>query len=128
MDPVGLTFENYDPLGRWRDDENGLAIDSTGALKFTWDADGDVANAVDIAHKLADSEQVRECYVTQWFRYTHGRDVAYDDECHVWDLMQAFGAADWNIEGLLVALTQTEAFRYRKAIVPGSGQESGNGQ
>jgi len=127
MDPVGLTFENYDPLGRWRDDENGLPIDATGELKLTWDADGPVDNAIDIAQRLAGSEEVRQCYVTQWFRYTHGRDVAYDDECHVWDLMQAFDAADWNIRAMLVALTQTEAFRYRRVIVPGSGDVPGAG-
>ncbi|MCC6623076.1 MAG: DUF1592 domain-containing protein [Deltaproteobacteria bacterium] len=128
MDPVGLAFENYDSLGRWRDEENGLPIDTTGELRFTWDVDGDVDNALDIAHRLAGSEEVRQCYVTQWFRYTHGRDVAYDDECHVWDLMRAFEAADWDIQEMLVALTQTEAFRYRRVIVPGSGDVPGAGE
>ncbi|MFO0750489.1 MAG: DUF1592 domain-containing protein [Myxococcota bacterium] len=137
MDPVGLTFENFDPIGRWRDDENGLPIDATGELRLTRDANGPVDNALGIARRLAGSDEVRQCYVTQWFRYTHGRDVAFDDECNIYDLMQAFAASSWNIEELLVALTQTEAFRYRKAIVPApddpadtatDGQESGNGQ
>lgn len=120
MDPVGLPFENYDPLGRWRTHEGDLPIDSTGELKFTWDANGPVENGVELIRRLAGSEEVRQCYATQWFRYAHGRDVAFDDECHMFDLMQAFGGADWNIRELLVALTQTEAFRYRNVIVPGS--------
>lgn len=120
MDPVGLTFEHYDAIGRWRDAESPtLPIDATGEILFTWDANGPVDDAVDAAHRLATSEEVRQCYVTQWFRYTHGRDAGYDDECNVFDLMRAFERSDWNVQALLLALTQTEAFRYRQAITPG---------
>ncbi len=123
MDPVGLTFEHYDPIGRWRDAESPtLPIDSSGEILFTWDADGPVADAVEVAHRLARSEEVRQCYVTQWFRYTHGRDAGFSDECNVFDLMRAFEDADWNIKALLVALTQTDAFRYRQIVVPGAGE------
>ena len=31
MDPVGLAFENYDPVGLWRDTENGVTIDDATA-------------------------------------------------------------------------------------------------
>jgi hypothetical protein len=120
MDPIGLPFENYDPLGRWRDKEGELDIDSSGEIKFTWDVNGPVANGIEVVQRLAMSEEVRQCYATQWFRYAHGRDIAFDDACHLWDLMQAFEKSDWNIKELLVALTQTEAFRYRAVVVPGS--------
>jgi len=121
MDPIGLTFEHYDPIGRWRDNESDtLPIDSSGELLFTWDVDGPVTDAVDAAQRLAGSEEVRQCYVTQWFRYTHGRDAGYADECNVFDLMKAFKDANWNIKELIVALTHTEAFRYRVQIVPGA--------
>ncbi len=123
MDPLGLTFEHYDPIGRWRDEESPiLPIDASGEILFTWDVDGPVANAVEMAKRLATSEEVQQCYATQWFRYTHGRDASFADECNVYDLMQAFEASGWNIKALIVALTQTEAFRYRKVIVPG-GEE-----
>lgn len=121
MDPVGLTFEHYDPIGRWRDQESDtLPIDSSGEILFTWDANGPVADALEVADRLATSEEVRQCYVTQWFRYTHGRDAGFSDECNVYDLMRAFEDAGWNIQALIVALTQTEAFRYRKVVVPGA--------
>lgn len=121
MDPVGLTFEHYDALGRWRETEGGLAIDPSGELLFTWDVNGPVADAIEIIAKLASSEEVRHCYALQWFRYTHGRDAAYADECTMYDLMEDFGAGDWNIQDLLVALTQTDAFRYRPLPIPGGG-------
>jgi hypothetical protein len=122
MDPIGLTFEHYDPLGRWRDRESEtLAIDPSGEILFTWDANGPVKDAIEVAHRLAASEEVRHCYATQWFRYTHGRDAAFADECTMFDLMEAFAKADWDIKALLVALTQTDAFRYRLRPVPGGG-------
>lgn len=33
MDPVGLGFEHYDGLGKWRDEENGLPIDDSGKVE-----------------------------------------------------------------------------------------------
>ena len=120
MDPIGLPFENYDPLGRWRTHEGELPIDASGELKFTRDANGPVESGIALVHRLARSEEVRACYATQWFRYAHGRDVSFDDACHLHDLMGAFEKSGWNIKALLVALTQTEAFRYRRVVVPGS--------
>ena len=32
MDPVGFALENYDAIGRWRDLEEGLAVDASGGL------------------------------------------------------------------------------------------------
>jgi Protein of unknown function (DUF1588)/Protein of unknown function (DUF1585)/Protein of unknown function (DUF1592) len=34
LDPVGFALENYDAIGRWRDTEDGQAIDTSGSL---WD-------------------------------------------------------------------------------------------
>jgi len=122
MDPLGLTFEHYDPLGRWRQTEaNNLAIDPSGEILFSWDVNGPVKDAIELAQRLASSEEVRHCYAMQWFRYTHGRDTAFADECTMYDLMEAFGAGEWNIKDLLVALTQTDAFRYRPLPIPGGG-------
>ena len=32
MDPLGVGLENFDPLGRWRAEQDGQPIDSTGVL------------------------------------------------------------------------------------------------
>ena len=32
MDPIGLAFENFDAIGVWRTDENGLPIDPSGQI------------------------------------------------------------------------------------------------
>ena len=32
MDPVGFALENFDAIGRWRDEDSGVPIDASGEL------------------------------------------------------------------------------------------------
>jgi hypothetical protein len=114
MDPIGFGFENYDPVGRFRTEENGAPVDATGSLVES-DINGDFDGAVELAHKLTGSEDVRACYATQWFRYASGRGETHADDCSMAALRERFKATGGNIKELLVALTQTDAFLYRKA-------------
>ena len=116
MDPIGFGFEHYDGIGLWRDNENGLPIDDTGELVETRNIDGTFDGVVDLAKKLAESEEARQCVATQWFRYGYGRAEGIEDFCAMQQLQLAFAAKDFNVKELLVALTQTDAFRYRRAV------------
>ncbi|WP_437636942.1 DUF1592 domain-containing protein [Sorangium sp. So ce854] len=118
LDPIGFGFEHYDALGRWRATENGLPVDASGELTQT-DIDGPFDGAVELAHRLAESEQVRACVVKQWFRFGYGRAEQSEDACSLSQATQAFEASGHNIKALLVALTQTDAFRYRRMIAAG---------
>ncbi|WP_437962740.1 DUF1592 domain-containing protein (plasmid) [Sorangium sp. So ce119] len=127
LDPIGFGFEHYDALGRWRDAENGIPVDASGELTQT-DVDGPFDGAVELAHRLADSEQVRACVVKQWFRFGHGRAEQGEDACSLSQATQAFEASGYNIKALLVALTQTDAFRYRRVIVAPSAEGAAEGE
>ncbi|WP_438008676.1 DUF1592 domain-containing protein [Sorangium sp. So ce321] len=126
LDPIGFGFEHYDALGRWRDAENGIPIDASGELTQT-DIDGPFDGAVELAHRLAESEQVRACVVKQWFRFGHGRAEQSADSCSISQATQAFESSGYNIKALLVALTQTDAFRYRRLISAGGDAEGNAG-
>lgn len=115
IDPLGFPFEHYDAVGQWRTEENGLAIDASG--EFSGVADealvGPIDDAVDMAGKLAQSSDFRDCATEQWFTFALGRlpdEVA--DEC---SLMQASEvvAESGDIRDLLVAIVVSDAFRYR---------------
>jgi hypothetical protein len=113
MDPIGLSFEGFDAVGRSRAQENGAPVVTTGELAGT-DVDGPVSGPTELAQKLAASQQVSDCFVRQWFRYGYGRDTAAErDACSVTALQTAFAQSDGNISELLFALTQTDAFLYR---------------
>jgi len=117
MDPVGLGFEHFDAVGRWRDTENNLPIDATGKLVRT-DVDGAFDGAVALAQKLAESEQVADCMLKNWTRFTYGRSETPEDACSLEDSRAQFAAAEYDIKKLVMALTQTDAFLYRKAVMP----------
>ncbi|EYF07456.1 DUF1592 domain-containing protein [Chondromyces apiculatus] len=113
MDPIGYTFEHYDGIGQWRDMDQGQPVDATGEVKRTH-ANGSFDGAIELAHHLAENEQVRQCVVSQWFRYGYGRAEKEEDHCSMVSLQQAFAESGYNIKALLVELTQTDAFRYRR--------------
>src|SRR5262249_34548136 len=116
MDGIGLGFEHYDGIGLWRDQDHGLPVDARGAGLASRGSDGPFNGVVELAHRLAESREVRDCVVTQWFRYGYGRAETPDDACSMAQLHEAFASAGYRIEGLLLALTQTDAFRYKKAL------------
>ena len=92
-----------------------LPVDAEGVLTGT-DVDGAFNGVNELAAKLAASEQVKSCVVSQWFRFGYGRFETDLDDCTVGQLEDAFAAANYDIKELIVALTQTEAFRYRHAV------------
>ncbi|KIG17673.1 Cellulose-binding domain protein [Enhygromyxa salina] len=115
MDPLGFGFEHFDGIGRYRETEWGLAIDASGELIET-DNDGPYDGAVELAAKLAASEQVKNCVATQWFQFGYGRTKTPEDSCSVEEIQADFAAANYDIKELIIALTLTDAFRYRHVI------------
>jgi hypothetical protein len=113
MDPIGLGFEGFDAVGRYRTTENGKPVDVSGQLIHT-DVDGAFMGPADLAQKLAGSQQVSSCMVRQWFRYAYARDEVSDqDTCSVSLLESEFQKSGGDIKELLFSLTQTDAFLYR---------------
>jgi hypothetical protein len=117
LDPIGYTFEHYDPIGRWRDIDNGKPVDSKGEIVGV-DVAGPVNDAVELAGRLAMSRDVEECVVGQWLTFGYGRSETPQDVCTRASLERAFAASGGRIQDLLVALTQTDAFLYRPAVTP----------
>jgi hypothetical protein len=117
MDPIGFGFENYDGMGKWRDLDQGKPVDPSGTLTGS-DVDGTFNGAVDLMKKLATSHEVADCAAIEWFRYAFGRGDTPDDACSMQSLKTTFAGANFDIRELLVALTQTDAFRYRQKVTP----------
>src|SRR5205814_1077899 len=79
MDPIGLGFENFDPVGRWRTMDEGQSVSNAGVINDSDDVDGPFNGPVELGAKLAQSKQVRGCIVTEWFRFANGRAEAQLD-------------------------------------------------
>ena len=119
MDPIGFGFEAYDAIGLYRTQEAGRAVDTSGEIINSKDADGKFNGAVELADRLSKSEEVRACVVTQWFNYGHGRTTTTEDGCTMQQLRTTFASANYDVKALLIGLTQTDAFLYRKPVVAG---------
>ena len=51
MDRIGFALENFDPTGRWRDSQNGQAIDASGEIVGT-DVPGTLNGPAELGRKL----------------------------------------------------------------------------
>ncbi len=127
MDPIGLALENYDGIGRWQTVENGKAIDVSGQINGVFSegspeefaGDSSLARsftgAAELGAKLAASGRVQSCFTTQWFRFSYGRLETEADGCSVGQLRSLLLASNYKLSEFMVALTQTDAFLYRRA-------------
>lgn len=117
LDTIGVVFENFDAVGRYRTlDEAGQPIVTASELVGTRDADGPVADVRQLGQRLAASQEVRDCYVKQTFRFFFGREVEAADACSIQTMQSAFQRSDYNLTELLVSLTQTDAFLFKPAL------------
>jgi hypothetical protein len=112
INPVGFAFEHYDAVGRWRDTEQGLPIDSSGELYKT-DARGPFADALELAHNIADSDDARACFAQRWLEQAYRRPKDATDACVLAQVTQAFADTDGNLLELMAAVAKTDTFRYR---------------
>jgi hypothetical protein len=111
IDPIGLAFEHYDPIGQWREQEHGVEIDASGELTAS-DVPGAYDGVVEMAAKLAQSAMVSECFVRYWFRFAFGRGESDDEGLRMATITKTFDSEAQRIQELLIALTQTPDFLY----------------
>ncbi len=113
IDGIGLGFEGYDGLGVYRTEENGLPVDESGELVAA-DVTGSFDGVPELAEMLVRSENVQQCVVRQWFRYSLGRFELDEDACTLEMLDAAFEDADHDIRSILVAIATSDAFTYKR--------------
>ena len=117
MDPLGLSFEHFDATGRYRETDNGRALDVSGEVIGATDEalNKPFNGAKELGEMLSASPQVMECVATQWFRFAAGRTEEPADSCSLASMSQAFSQSNGDLVELMVATTQTDAFFYRSA-------------
>jgi hypothetical protein len=76
IDNLGFAFENFDGIGKWRTQENGLSVDASVALSTGTDLDGSYQNSEELLGALASSTGVKQCLARQLFRSTAARSDA----------------------------------------------------
>jgi len=117
LDSIGFGLDHYNGVGLWQDLDNGKPVDDSGNIP-DGDAAGDFKGGVELAGKIAKSQDAQQCYVGQWLEFAYGRFRLADDACSNQSLVTAFKESKGNVKALLLALTQTDAFLYRPITAP----------
>jgi hypothetical protein len=117
MDNIGLGFEKYDPVGRYRETEgDDLPIDDSGEIIKSTDADGTFNGPVELSKLLVGSNQVAACTTKQFATYALGRDPAAEDMCSLEPLSKDMTASELDLRQLVLAITRSDAFRNRQLV------------
>ncbi len=80
MDPLGMGLENFDAVGRWRDNEGEKAVDSTGELPSGEKFSGPIELIGIIRQR---QEQFHRAFAERLLTYALGRGLEYYDKCAV---------------------------------------------
>jgi hypothetical protein len=111
IDPLGFALENFDPLGRWRSEQNGQPIDSQGVLPG-----GEKVNGPVELKKLL-LEKRRPEFLHNLSRrmlgYALGREVNRMDLCVVEECVKVLERGDFRISRLLEAVVVSYPFSHR---------------
>jgi Protein of unknown function (DUF1592)/Protein of unknown function (DUF1588)/Protein of unknown function (DUF1595)/Protein of unknown function (DUF1585) len=95
FDPLGLTTERYDPIGRYKaTDATGAPIDSSAIIASLGpDLDGPVSGLPDLVAKLKGGTRVTTCAVRNMYAFTLGRSALDDNSCALPSAASRFAAS-----------------------------------
>jgi hypothetical protein len=112
MDPLGLAFENFNALGRWRDKELGQPIETAGEL-LTGEKFKDVR---ELKRVLATDRRLDfyRCVVEKMLIYALGRGLEPGDAHTVDELVNKLEAAHGRPSVLISGIIETPAFQRRR--------------
>ncbi|EMI20253.1 protein containing DUF1592 [Rhodopirellula maiorica SM1] len=108
MDPVGFALENFDAVGRWREFEDTLDIDSSGYLP-----DGTELESVDQleAGVLARPQIFAHTVTEKLITYALGRAVQSDDGPAIRRIVDAAAKDHYTLSSLITGIVLSDPFR-----------------
>jgi hypothetical protein len=112
MDPVGLSLEKFDAVGRWRTAEGDVPIDASGGLpdgsKFA-DVHG-LEQAL-----LSRPEMFVGTFAEKLLTYATGRGVEYYDAPAIRAIVRQARAKDFRVSSLILGVVGSQPFQMRKS-------------
>lgn len=122
MDPLGLPFEMYNHAGLYRKTELDRPVVTTGEIIDSGEPalDGEVADAIEMIRKLAESRRVEQVFVRHAFRFWMGRNETLNDAPVLQEAYRAYKDGGGSMNALITSLLTSDAFLYRTRNQPAS--------
>jgi len=110
MDPLGFGLENFDSLGRWRDELHGEPVEAKGTLPS-----GEVYEGPDGLKKvlMARKDKIMRHLARKMTGFAFGRELNQYDNCVIDDAMTALANNDWRATVLIETIAMSYPFRHR---------------
>jgi hypothetical protein len=121
MDPIGFALEQFDAVGRWRDEDAGKPIDTVSKL-----ADGRVVDGVKgvKAMLLARPELFVSALTEKLMMYALGRNVQYYDAPAIRRIVRQSAATHYEFSAIVQGLTASVPFTMRTARATAPAQSA----
>jgi hypothetical protein len=112
MDPVGLSLERFDAVGRRRSFEDGIAIDASGGLP-----DGSKFSDVDglEAALLRRPELFVGAFAEKLLTYASGRGVEYYDAPSIRAIVRDARSHEYRVSSIVLGIVKSPPFQMRKS-------------
>ncbi len=108
IDPLGFALENYDAIGRWRAEDGGQPVDSSGELMDGTRIDGPGA----LKKALLDRKDlVVRNLASKMLGYALGRGLTLQDSCTVDNIVAKVKASDYQAQALIEAVVLSMPFQ-----------------
>ena len=123
MDPIGFAFEQFDAIGRYRETEGGLPIETRSELP-----DGRVVDGVEGVKRLLldDPERFVSAVTEKLLMYALGRNIQYYDRPAVRAIVRDAAGNDYTFEALVQGVVRSVPFRMRRAPDGAAGPAAAN--
>jgi hypothetical protein len=114
IDPIGLALENFDGLGKWRNEDNGAAID----VKTTLFNGADIDGPGGLREALLDRSDVIVNTITRKLMiFALGRGLDYADAPAVRGIVRDTAAEDFRFSSIVLGVVKSVPFRMRVRTV-----------
>jgi len=112
IDPLGFALENFDAVGRWRDNDRQARtpIDSSGVLADGTPVDGPVALRQAI---LSRPDQFVQTFTEKLMTFGLGRSIEYQDMPTVRRIVREAEGDDYRFSALVLNIVNSEQFRMK---------------
>jgi hypothetical protein len=112
MDPIGFALENFDGVGKWRDEDAGNKIDASGKLPDGTEFQGPAGLRQLLLTKYKD-DFVRTA-TEKLLTYALGRGIEYTDYPTVRAIDREAAQDNYRISALILAVVNSTPFQMRK--------------
>ncbi|QDU37558.1 hypothetical protein Mal4_18720 [Maioricimonas rarisocia] len=145
IDPCGYAFENFDPMGAWRDEyplmlsdastdtgprskrnSRGVPIDASATFRNGANYQ-DITEFRQLMQTKANRERFVRCFVTKLLTYANGREP--DNYAEVERIVELSAEKDYRIVDTIAAVIHSPLFREEKsspAVARSDGREAAN--